>query len=71
MKQKVYRDPVCHKKINRQKAQILVQYKGYKYLLCCPLCQSEFEKNPEKYANPEIAYRIQARKKERGRRIKK
>lgn len=71
MKQKVYRDPVCGKKINRQKAQILVKYKGYGYLLCCPLCQSEFEKNAEKYANPEIAYRIQTRKKERGRSIKK
>ena len=25
------------------------EYKGKKYYLCCRLCQSEFEKDPEKY----------------------
>lgn len=69
MKKKVYRDPVCGKKINRQKAQILVSYKGYGYFLCCPLCQSEFEGDPDRYANKEYAFRIQKQKKERGRRI--
>lgn len=70
MKQKVYRDPVCGKKINRQKAKIVIKHKGYGYFLCCPLCQSEFEQNPEKYANPEFAYKIPAKKREIGRRTK-
>jgi YHS domain-containing protein len=43
------RDPVCGKRINRNKAHIVVEYKGQDYLLCCPLCQSEFERIPEKY----------------------
>lgn len=44
------RDPVCGKKMNRNKAYITIKYNGVNYYLCCPLCQSEFEKNPEKYA---------------------
>ena len=43
------RDPVCGKKMNRNKAYIAIEYKGKKYCLCCPLCQSEFEKDPGKY----------------------
>ncbi len=43
------RDPVCGKRINRNKAHIVVEYKGQDYLLCCPVCQSVFEKDPEKY----------------------
>lgn len=43
------KDPVCGKRINRNKAHIVVEYKGTDYLLCCPLCQAEFEKDPDKY----------------------
>ena len=39
----------CGMKVNRNKAHIQITYKGEKYLTCCPLCQSEFEKNREKY----------------------
>lgn len=39
----------CGMKINRNKAHIQIDYDGETYLACCPLCQSEFEKNPEKY----------------------
>ena len=42
-------DPVCGKRINRNKAHITVEYKNKEYLLCCPRCQAEFEKDPEKY----------------------
>jgi YHS domain-containing protein len=42
-------DPVCGKRINRNKAHITVEHKGKEYLLCCPLCQAEFEKNLKKY----------------------
>ena len=43
------RDPVCGKRVNHNKAHIVLGYKGQQYLLCCPLCQAEFERDPEKY----------------------
>ena len=43
-------DPVCGKHINRNKAHIVVEYKGAEYLLCCPICQAAFEREPERYA---------------------
>lgn len=43
------RDPVCGKRINRNKAHIIIEYKDEDYLLCCPLCQAAFENDPEKY----------------------
>jgi YHS domain-containing protein len=67
MKKKIHKDPVCGKKINRQKAQILIKYKGYGYFLCCPLCQSEFEQNSDIYAKPEYAFKIPLNKKGKGR----
>lgn len=44
-------DPVCGKKINANKAYAKVKYEKQFYYLCCPLCQSEFEKNPLNYIN--------------------
>lgn len=48
-KSSLNKDPVCGKRMNRNKAHIIVEYQGVEYLLCCPLCQSEFEKHPRKY----------------------
>ncbi len=45
----IYRDPVCGKKINRNKAHIRIRYERKEYYLCCPLCQATFEKNPKEY----------------------
>lgn len=45
------RDPVCGRKMNRNKAYVIVKHNGDEYLLCCPLCQSEFERNTEKYVS--------------------
>lgn len=45
------KDPVCGKKMNRNKAYFTIEYKGKSYYLCCPLCQKEFEKDPERYVN--------------------
>ncbi len=45
------RDPVCKRKMNRNKAYIAIEYKGKNYYLCCPVCQKEFERDPEKYIN--------------------
>ncbi len=44
-----HKDPVCGKRINRNKAHIVIEYQGQAYLLCCPVCQAEFERAPEKY----------------------
>ena len=43
------RDPVCGRKMNPNKAYVQIEYKNEMFYLCCPLCQSEFEKEPEKY----------------------
>ncbi|NIW78804.1 MAG: YHS domain-containing protein [Calditrichae bacterium] len=42
-------DPVCGKRMNVNKAHIVITYEGEDYFLCCPLCQKEFERNPHKY----------------------
>jgi len=39
----------CGMKVNRNKAHIRITYKGQSYLACCPLCQSKFEDEPERY----------------------
>lgn len=70
MKQKFYRDPVCGKKINRQKAQALIKHKGYGYFLCCPLCQEEFGQNPDRYAKPEYSYKLPEKEKKKERRAR-
>lgn len=46
MRQTIYRDPVCGKRLNRNKAHIAIDYEGWAYFLCCPRCQREFEANP-------------------------
>jgi YHS domain-containing protein len=39
----------CRKPVNRNKAHMIIELNGREYLTCCPMCQSEFEKNPEEY----------------------
>lgn len=51
-------DPVFGKRINRAKAHIVVEFAGMAYSLCCPLCQKEFERAPEKYAKPEMGEKV-------------
>jgi len=43
------RDPVCGRRMNRNKAYAIVKHNTVEYLLCCPRCQSEFEADPERY----------------------
>jgi YHS domain-containing protein len=57
-------DPVCGKRLNRNKAHIEIEYRGQQFLLCCPRCQAEFELNPAKYVR-------EARKKHRSGRRKR
>lgn len=52
-----FRDPVCGKRVNRNKAHIEIEYQGKRYYLCCPQCQSTFERNPRKYVMAQKARR--------------
>ncbi len=55
-------DPVCGKRINRNKAHIAIDYRGHTYYLCCPQCQSAFEREPKKYARAAKAAREASRR---------
>ena len=47
--QGIRRDPVCGKRITRNRAHIAIEHGGETYYLCCPHCQAEFERAPERY----------------------
>lgn len=48
-------DPVCGKRINRNKAHITIEYQGDEFYLCCPTCQAIFERDPEAYVGRQDA----------------
>jgi YHS domain-containing protein len=52
------KDPVCGKRINRGKAHVVIEHGGYRFFLCCPLCQTEFEHNLQLYARPELGQKV-------------
>lgn len=39
----------CGKIVTRPKAQKIIGRGGHKYLVCCPLCEKEFNRDPEHY----------------------
>lgn len=43
-------DPVCGKRIKRNRAHVAIDYNGVTYYLCCPRCQADFERAPELFA---------------------
>jgi YHS domain-containing protein len=53
-------DPVCGKRIKRQRAHIAIDFEGTTYYLCCPRCQADFEREPKKFARPEIGEKTNA-----------
>lgn len=63
------RDPVCGRRINRHRAQIAVEYEGVTYYLCCPLCQTRFERDRGKYARPEWGERRKKDRNKKGGRV--
>ena len=48
----------CRKPVNRNKAHMAIELDGHIYLACCPMCQSEFEKNPQKYIDKSESKRM-------------
>jgi YHS domain-containing protein len=59
-------DPVCGKRIKRNRAHIAVDYEGITYYLCCPLCQTQFEREPQKFARPAYGEKAHAPQPHRG-----
>ncbi len=47
------KDPVCGMDVDPKTAANKSEYKGQMYCFCSPGCKKDFEKNPEKYVNPE------------------
>ncbi len=45
----IHRDPVCGKRLNRNKAHIVIAHREIEYFLCCPKCQAEFERDPARW----------------------
>lgn len=52
------KDPVCGKRMSRNKAYIAIEYESITYFLCCSQCQSEFERTPAAYARPEVGEKV-------------
>ena len=46
------KDPVCGKRIHRDRAHARIIHDRVAYYLCCPLCQAAFQEAPERYARP-------------------
>jgi YHS domain-containing protein len=40
-------DPVCRKKVRKQKAYFVYRSGDEQFLLCCPECQAQFEANAQ------------------------
>lgn len=47
-------DPVCGKRIKRNRAYVAIDFQGVTYYLCCPRCQANFELEPQKFARSEF-----------------
>ena len=59
-------DPVCGKRIKRNRAHVAIDYDGVTYYLCCPRCQADFERTPEKFAQSKFGEKTQKRNLPRG-----
>ena len=54
----MFKDPVCGKRMNRGRAHVVIEHEGYRFFLCCPRCQTEFEHNVQLYARPELGQKV-------------
>jgi YHS domain-containing protein len=46
-------DPVCKMEVDPATAEWKSDYKGKTYYFCAPGCKRSFEKDPEKYLDPQ------------------
>ncbi len=47
---KMAKDPVCGMNVDERSTRLKTSYKGKTYYFCNPICQKQFEANPQKYA---------------------
>jgi len=47
------KDPVCHMVVETEGSQWNFEFNGELYHFCAPGCMRSFEKEPEKYLDPE------------------
>ncbi|HUW21510.1 MAG TPA: hypothetical protein VMW41_02460 [Candidatus Bathyarchaeia archaeon] len=52
-------DPVCRKRINKQKAHHIHRFGDEQFLLCCPECQAQFDANQKNFMDE--ARRLEAK----------
>ncbi|MEW6405168.1 MAG: YHS domain-containing protein [Chloroflexota bacterium] len=49
----MHKDPVCGMTVNPQNTATSVQYRGQTYYFCSQQCKTMFERETEKYIQPE------------------
>ena len=45
-------DPVCHMEVDPKTAEWKADHQGKTYYFCAPGCKRSFEKEPQKYLDP-------------------
>jgi Cu+-exporting ATPase len=58
MEQRIATDPVCGMKVDKQNPKGTVEHEGETYYFCSPGCARAFEKDPEKYLDPNYEPRM-------------
>jgi P-type Cu+ transporter len=48
-------DPVCGMDVQPEQAAGQSEYQGHTFYFCCPVCKERFDKEPQRYAQPESA----------------
>ncbi len=48
-------DPVCHMKVDPDRARAQAEHQGKTYYFCCPHCAQKFQAEPERYLTPKPA----------------
>ena len=48
------RDPVCDMDVDPKTAKLKSVYQGKTYYFCSPGCKTDFDKDPAKYAKPQV-----------------
>jgi len=52
MQDRIATDPVCGMKVDKQNPRGTHEYNGETYYFCSPGCERSFEKDPEKFLDP-------------------
>ena len=53
MQDRIATDPVCGMKVDKQNPKGTHEHDGQTYYFCSPGCERSFEKDPEKFLDPD------------------